>query len=279
MTNTKTELLLKALGIQNVFWIDDKFYVGSNYSDEQVRHAIRRIVFGSEPLPDQLRDFQPFREGQDEVFFADEVTNLIERLSQIGEGNQLDVLMEEVSKNDASNEEDFLGDKGFEKVQELLNGSKFESLSFSDWNAKKDTLPADNATLYLIDFENKFDFGAPGIGGKDVLNYLSRKKAPSFSVILTHVCDPHSETAKADEIFKEVAQEAAASVEPRARITCTIAAALLGECPDRGGRSMDRRVDHGECQIPASREAALDARDVIFCRRTRPAVSRVFRFC
>jgi hypothetical protein len=205
MTTTKTGQLLSALGINKIYWIDDKFFNGQVYTEETIRKSIVDLIRNGGPLPDELSRFSPYLENAlDEVILIQEVTEFIQGFEEKGQQDDIEKVYRALLKVEALNEEDALSDAGFERLESLFAQPKLTKLSFSDWVEQRDTLDSGEQALYLIDYENKIDTKAHGLSGKDVLHYLADRDVPPFSIVLTHVCQPNNETSKATEIFQGI---------------------------------------------------------------------------
>lgn len=202
---TKTGQLLTALGINQIYWIDDKFFNGRMYTEETICKAIVDLIRNGGPLPDGLSRFFPYLENVlDEAILIQDVTEFIQRLEEEGRQDDIEKIYRELLKADALNEEDSLSDEGFERLESLFAQPKVTKLSFSDWLEQRDALDSGEQALYLIDYENKIDTKAYGLSGKDVLHYLADRDVPPFSIVLTHVCQPNNETFEATKIFQDI---------------------------------------------------------------------------
>ncbi|WP_405125070.1 hypothetical protein [Ralstonia pseudosolanacearum] len=202
---TTFQKLLAALGIKKIYWIDDKFYDRQKYTADTIANAVVEWTRAGQELPQGLEALAGYVVGvEDEGLVHQGVFAYISDLEASGQREEIAKIYRVLDTSNAISDEDALSDAGFEGLMELFGAADLKTLSFSDWVEKRAELDTGDESLYIVDFENKIDEKAAGLGGKEVLDYLSGIDVPPFSVVLTHVCEPSGETARAGQIFSDL---------------------------------------------------------------------------
>jgi hypothetical protein len=211
--DNKTGQIIDALGINRIYWIDDKFFNGHEYTEHAISHSIVTLISKGGPLPDELDRFNGYMNNcPDESALLQEVTGFLDDLEAEGKGQEVEKIHAALGLMGAIEEEDALTNKGYEELEELFVKTKPIKLSFSDWDEQKAELETGDKVLFLIDYENKIDSKAPTVSGEQVLRELAAKDSPPFSIVLTHVCQPNEELAKAAEIFEKIKGKSSDSI-------------------------------------------------------------------
>lgn len=205
---TTFQQLLEALGIKQIYWIDDKFYDGQRYTADTIANAVVEWTRAGQELPVGLEALAGYVVGvEDEESIHQGVFTYISDLEARGQREEITKIYRVLAESNAISDEDALSDTGFDGLMELFRAVDLKTLSFSDWLEKRVELDTSDKSLYIVDFENKFDEKAVGFGGKEVLAYLSGIDVPPFSVVLTHVCEPSGEAVRAGEIFSDLGKK------------------------------------------------------------------------